>query len=589
MIFLHKNKMKSDKTTFRIKCFFFLFSFMLVIAVSGNNAMSSIPKERSKNNFCNAVNYKFLQFGWNKIMCNPDRWTTFNYTSKGNPILYEEFGFNDNNNKSPVNLLLCGVHGDEPSGIYICFQLVREMFFDNPEALKDIRLVIAPIVNPDGFFANTRENANGVDPNRNLPTQDWDRLAQKVWINYKKDPRKYPGAKGGTEPESRLQAYLINKYKPDKIITIHAPLGFLDFDGPGDQKYNNLIRIEKRAKYLGLNIEANSKNLLKLVDFRFFPGSLGNYAGNERKIPTYTIELPSSDPSMARDYWSVLRFALLKALSFEVYDRKERNPFFRDENISHHVAYTVPESITPVENKTETKKAAHGMISLNPDKGRQVLVTANLMVFFVIFQLLISQRKQLIIEGGHSDIKIMETEVPGSAETVNVHPEDSMGLRYLSKKECEELINACEPHLKSIVISALNTGMKKIELLNLKWENIDIEHGLITLDRTKKSERMIPMNDTLKKTLINIPRRHDVPYVFYNKTTNQPYRNISKSFANALTRSKITNFHFRDLRHTFAFHLVMEGVDIKEVMKLLGHKTLKTTLKYTDFAKSQSV
>jgi integrase len=130
--------------------------------------------------------------------------------------------------------------------------------------------------------------------------------------------------------------------------------------------------------------------------------------------------------------------------------------------------------------------------------------------------------------------------------------------------------------------------MKKIELLNLKWENVDIEHGFIMLDKTKKSERMIPMNDTLKKTLINIPRRQDVPYVFYNKTTCQPYRNISKSFANALRRAKINNFHFRDLRHTFAFHLLMEGVDIKKVMKFLGHKTLKATHKYSDLAKSHT-
>jgi protein MpaA len=385
--------MRGDRAKFRVKYILFLFSFMLFIVVSGNNAMSSIPKENTNINLCDAVNYKFIQFGWNKIICNPNRWKTFNYSSKGYPLLYQEFGFNDTNNKSPVNLLLCGVHGDEPSGIYICFHLVREILFDNPQALKDLRLVIAPIVNPDGFLSNTRQNANGVDPNRNLPTKDWDRLAIKEWVHYKKDLRKYPGTKGGSEAESKLQAYLINKYKPDKVISIHAPLGFLDFDGPGDQKYHNLIRLEKRAKYLGLNIEANSKNLLKLVDYRFFPGSLGNYAGNERKIPTYTIELPSSDPSMAHDYWSVLRFALLKALSFEVYDRKERNPFFRAKNISHKVASTEPNSINAIENNTETKKANQGMISMHLNKSKQVLILAGLMVFFVSFQLLIIQRK----------------------------------------------------------------------------------------------------------------------------------------------------------------------------------------------------
>ena len=385
--------MTGDRTKFRIKYILFLFSFMLFIVVSDNTAMSSIPREYTNNNLCDAVNYKFMQFGWNKIVCNPDRWTTFNYTSQGYPLLYQEFGFNDTNNKSPVNLLLCGVHGDEPSGIYICFHLVREILFDNPQALKDIRLVIAPIVNPDGFFLNTRQNANGVDPNRNLPTKDWDQLAHKEWMNYKKDSSKYPGAKGGSEAESKLQAYLIDKYKPDKIISIHAPLGFLDFDGPGDQKHYNLIRLEKRAKFLGLNIEANSRNLLKLVDYRFFPGSIGNYAGNERKIPTYTIELPSSDPSMAHDYWSKLRFALLKALSFEVYDRKERNPFLRDKSISHQVAYAEANSINSIKNNAETKKATQGMISMNLNKNNQVLILASLMVFYIFFQLILIQRK----------------------------------------------------------------------------------------------------------------------------------------------------------------------------------------------------
>jgi integrase len=425
-----------------------------------------------------------------------------------------------------------------------------------------------------------------VDPNRNLPTRDWDELAHKVWVKYDKDPRKYPGAKAGSEAESRLQIYLINKYKPDKIISIHAPLGFLDFDGPGDQKYYNLVRVEQRAKYLGLNMEANSNNLLKLVDFRFFPGSIGNYAGNERKIPTYTIELPSSDPRMGYDYWSDLRFALLKALRFEVYDRKESNPFFTDESIYHHAAYTEPESTDSLKNNTETKKAAAGMLSMNLKKSNHILVLASSLVFLLTFQLLIIQKKRWNNKRMQADITMTESNVQSSIKKVNVLPVDSKRPRYLSKEECEELINSCEPHLRSIVITALNTGMKKIELLNLKWENMDIEHGCIVLDKARKSERMIPINDTLKKTLINISRHQDVPYVFYNNTTNKPYRDISKSFANALRRSNIKNFHFRDLRHTFASHLIIEGVDIKKVMKFLGHKNLKTTLKYSYLAKS---
>ena len=310
---------------------------MFFVAVSVNTAMASLPKEITKNNFCDAVNYKFLEFGWNKIICNQDRWTSVNNTAKGYPLLYQEFGFNETNNNSPVNLLLCGVHGDEPSSIYICFHLVREFLYDNPTSSNDFRLVIAPIVNPEGFFANTRQNANGVDPNRNLPTSDWDQSAHKVWSKYKKDPRKYPGLKSGSEAESRFQTYLINKYKPDKIISIHAPLGFLDFDGPGDQKLYNLIRVEQRAKYLGLNIEANSQNLLELVDFRFFPGSIGNYAGNERNIPTYTLELPTSKPRNAHKYWKLFRPAIQSAIMHDMKKAIIVDLRYVVDNVDYHV------------------------------------------------------------------------------------------------------------------------------------------------------------------------------------------------------------------------------------------------------------
>ncbi|MCK5511707.1 MAG: succinylglutamate desuccinylase/aspartoacylase family protein [Thermodesulfovibrionia bacterium] len=360
---------------------FFLFSSVILLAISFNTSsgevlkqlpgkahLTYIPSEASpstitktaherktKKEFCDAVNIKFKQFGWNKIICNPDRWEIFNYSSRGNPIVYQKFGFNNPSNRGPVNLIFCGVHGDEPPAVYICFHLVREILFDNPRALNGHRLVIAPIVNPDGFFANTRQNGNGVDPNRNLPTKNWDQSAHMVWIENNKDPRKYPGAGSGSEAESMLQTYLISRYKPDKIISVHAPLGFLDFDGPGDQKYFNLNRTEQRAKFLGLNIEANTNKFLKLIDFCFYPGSLGNYAGNEKKIPTYTMELPTTKPSKAYDYWSALRFALMKALRFKVYDGKEGNPFFKVQNMLQRIAHTESETTYTIQSDVKNK------------------------------------------------------------------------------------------------------------------------------------------------------------------------------------------------------------------------------------------
>lgn len=279
--------------------------------------------------FCKKVNDRFVRFGWFSVVCNPDRWNIFAYTEKGNPLLYKEFGFQNTDAKGPVNLVLCGVHGDESVGVYQCFQIVRDVLFDSPDIFRDTRLVIAPIVNPDGFFANTRHNAKGVDPNRNLPTKDWDKLAHSVWQRFDRDPRKFPGTKSGSEVESQFQVFLIEKYRPDKIISFHAPLNFLDFDGPGDRKHYNLLREEHRARYLGMNIEANTNKFIRLVDFPFFPGSLGNYAGNERKIPTYTIEFRENDPLKADEYWNAVRYALIQAMKFTVYDEQE-NPAIND-------------------------------------------------------------------------------------------------------------------------------------------------------------------------------------------------------------------------------------------------------------------
>lgn len=185
---------------------------------------------------------------------------------------------------------------------------------------------------------------------------------------------------------------------------------------------------------------------------------------------------------------------------------------------------------------------------------------------------------------------MVEEETLKRIRRVRLLPENNRRLRYLSKEECQSLINACGLHLKPIVITALNAGMRKGEILSLRWDNIDLKHGFILLDRTKNGERReIPINDTLRTTLQGIARRLDIPYVFYDPVTGKPYQDVKRSFNTALGRSKIMDFKFHDLRHTFASYLVMGGVDITTVKELLGHKTLTMTLRYTHLAPSHKV
>lgn len=164
---------------------------------------------------------------------------------------------------------------------------------------------------------------------------------------------------------------------------------------------------------------------------------------------------------------------------------------------------------------------------------------------------------------------------------VKLFKENNKRLRFLEKEEIDKLLLHCRGHLKPIVIIALNTGMRKSEILNLKWHDIDIKRDIIYLMNTKNNERReIPMNSHVKDALIAVHKRPRSPYIFCNRDS-KPFGDIKKSFCNALTKSAIIGFHFHDLRHTFASQLVMSGVDLNTVRELLGHKTLDMTLRYS--------
>jgi integrase len=154
-------------------------------------------------------------------------------------------------------------------------------------------------------------------------------------------------------------------------------------------------------------------------------------------------------------------------------------------------------------------------------------------------------------------------------------------IRYLEKEEIDRLLAHCCEHLKPIVIVALHTGMRKSEILGLKWHDIDIKRNIIHLLDTKNREkREVPMNEVVQKTVIGVLKHPDSQYVFCKKD-GEPYGNVRKSFFTAVTKAGIINFRFHDLRHTFASQLVMSGVDLNTVRELLGHKSLEMTLRYS--------
>ena len=111
----------------------------------------------------------------------------------------------------------------------------------------------------------------------------------------------------------------------------------------------------------------------------------------------------------------------------------------------------------------------------------------------------------------------------------------------------------------------------------------------ILLDSSKNGERKeIPIDDTLSELFNSIPHSIESVYVFTDKDGN-PYKSNKRSFSTALRKAGIRDFKFHDLRHTFASHLVMAGVDLTSVKELLGHKSLKMTLRYAHLAPGHKI
>ena len=157
--------------------------------------------------------------------------------------------------------------------------------------------------------------------------------------------------------------------------------------------------------------------------------------------------------------------------------------------------------------------------------------------------------------------------------------------RILSDEEEARLLETVrtspkEKHLEPIIITALNTGMRKGEILNLKWSNVDFQKGYIQVEGTKSGEnRKIPMNKKLTDTLEGGKKVSKGEYVF--SENGKPYRDVKTGWWTALKKAGIEDFRFHDLRHTFGSRLGMKGRDIRTIQILMGHKDITMTMRYS--------
>jgi integrase len=166
------------------------------------------------------------------------------------------------------------------------------------------------------------------------------------------------------------------------------------------------------------------------------------------------------------------------------------------------------------------------------------------------------------------------------------YKENNRRERALTEDEVKRLIDACPKYLKSIVIAALYTGLRKSDILNLKWRDIDLKKGLVRLEETKTEKtRNIVLNSDMITLLQSLPVK--CQYVFPNKH-GKPFTDIKRSFEASLKKAGIEQSDdrrrkivFHTLRHTCVSLLTERGADTTAVKNYVAHASEEMTKHYT--------
>lgn len=202
-------------------------------------------------------------------------------------------------------LLMAGVHGDEKRGVRVVRAVLARLKRESrspgvgcqvsgaggktpdtpapepdtrnpaPVPLAGARIVVMPLVNPDGYKAGTRRNARGIDINRNFPTKD-----------FGSEEEKPGGTVPASEPETQAILDVVSRYKPDLIVTLHSSLACVNYNG------DCAVPVAERMSGIcGLPVKGD-------IGYPC-PGSMGTYYGWERDLPVITLELPKRGADLA--------------------------------------------------------------------------------------------------------------------------------------------------------------------------------------------------------------------------------------------------------------------------------------------------
>ena len=155
--------------------------------------------------------------------------------------------------------------------------------------------------------------------------------------------------------------------------------------------------------------------------------------------------------------------------------------------------------------------------------------------------------------------------------------------RVLTLDEEKRLLQACAPHLRLLITTAIHSGRRWGEIRTLTWDRVDFQNRWIEFNLTKSRRRTTianPMNNTLLEMLQSMPRKS--PYVFPNPKTGKPYTTIKTAFTAACRRAGIKGLRFHDLRHTALTRVADRGANAFDVQRLAGHADIRTTQRYVN-------
>lgn len=215
------------------------------------------------------------------------RWTTIASSVQGRPLLAATFGPSD----APRLLLVGGIHGDEPEGLFALDDLAVVFARQSHAHVRFIR-----DLNPDATASRTRFNANNIDLNRNFPASNFTPAPQR-------------GTRPLSEPESRALAAELDSFRPDLIVVFHSIRTgpFVNFDGPAERFAQAFAQAAATA---------DPRWHVRPSMGYPTPGSLGTFAGIDRRIPILTIEFDrGQDEHSVRQSASLGVRAVLEALS----------------------------------------------------------------------------------------------------------------------------------------------------------------------------------------------------------------------------------------------------------------------------------